>query len=353
MRKFKNFLGLVLVCSFGLLSCEKDETNEKPPDFFHVKISNTELPVWIKGNTKNRKLILYVNGGPGLTSIDVASADMFGWSKILEDEFAMVYYDQRGCGNSQGNILETSLTVDQFTLDLEAIITVLISQYPGYQIYLMGHSFGSFIGANYLMDSARQSKISGWISVDGAFNFDYSLQWEYRRDFLTNIAHEEVAKGNNPGHWNEALAWAVSNPAISTDEQKDKWRDFIGDPGERIIPLEEGKLSFRQYMSIGFFSSYNPFPAYLSKNLEIVNDKLNKDAEGKNLISGLVGISLPTLFIWGRYDDLIPPELGQDAFMNLGTPDHLKKFFIMQESSHEPYISDPETFQNAIINFVR
>jgi len=108
-----------------------------------------------------------------------------------------------------------------------------------------------------------------------------------------------------------------------------------------------------QYLSIGFLSSYNIFPAYLSKNLDIVNEKLNEDLEGKNLISELGGISLPSLFIWGRYDDLIPPELGYDVFTNIGTPDHLKEFVIMPESSHEPYLSDPETFQNTVTNFVK
>ncbi len=343
------FLTGLIVLSSG---CDEFEISEEANTFFHIEINNTELPVWVKGNSESRKLLVYINGGPGLTSIDVAHSDKFGWSEVLEDKFAMVYYDQRGCGNSQGNLLEESLTVSQFVNDLDAIIKVLKSKYEGSSIYLMSHSFGSFIGANYLLDSVRQSNISGWISIDGAYNFDYELQWKYRRDFLINIAKEEISDGNQIEYWSDVLSWTETNLIINTDDQKDEWRNFIGKPGEGIIPLEEGKLSLGQYLSIGFSSPYNPFPAYLSNNLEIVNDKLNEDAEGKNIISEVSAITIPKLMMWGRYDDLIPIEQGFDVYNNLGTSGNSKSFLIMESSGHEPYISEPLKFQNSIADFI-
>lgn len=335
-----------------LASCEKFEFEDRADTFFHVKVNQTELPVWVKGKTLNKKLVIYINGGPGLTSIDLAETDLLGWSDILEDELAMVYYDQRGCGNAQGNILRESLTVSQFASDLDAIINVLKHHYEGAEIYLMSHSFGSFIASTYLMDTSRQSKISGWISVDGAFNFDYDLQWKYRRDFLVNIANEEISGGKDTGHWTDALTWASQTQEIISEKQKEQWRDYIGWPGEIILPEEEGNVPFGKILRIGFSSSYNILPAYFSKNLEIVNDSLNADVEGMNHISEVSNILLPSLFIWGRYDDLVPPELGYDVFNNLGTPENEKDFLLMEESGHEPYLSQPKTFQNSIVSFV-
>lgn len=298
-------------------------------------------------------MIIYINGGPGSTSIDVATADMFGWSDGLEENFAMVYYDQRGCGNAQGNIDENTLTIDQFVKDLDAIVAVLKVKYQDPAIYLMGASFGGFIGASYLLTNSNQDKISGWISVDGAYNFDYDLSWQYRRTFLENIAIEEMNKGNMVSHWTAALEWIYDNPTITTREQKNEWRTFVGWPGGIIIPEELASISLRQGLKIGFNSSYNPFPAYLSQNLEIVNNKLNEDAEGINLISKVSNLTLPSLLIWGRYDDLIVPEEGQDVFNNFGTDTADKHFKLLPNSSHEPYISDPENFKNAIIEFVK
>ncbi|MFB6319646.1 alpha/beta hydrolase [Saccharicrinis sp. FJH54] len=350
MEKFKYILYIVLIVFIN--SCEKSELKSNADTFLHVKVDDTELPVWVKGNTASSKFVIYINGGPGLTSIDVAKADMFNWSQGLEENFAMVYYDQRGCGNAQGNFDDKLLTVSQFVKDLDAIISVIKAKYENPDIYLMGHSFGGFIGINYLLTSDYQTKISGWISIDGAYNFDYDLSWQYRRTFLINIANEEIAKGNMIEHWDEAIDWTNDNQTLVSREQKNKWRVFIGWPGEIIIPEELATLSARQYIEIGFFSSYNPFPAYISSNLEIVNDKLNEDAEGKNLIAKVSDVTIPSLLIWGKYDDLIVPEEGLDVFKNFGTSVNDKFYKILPNSSHEPYISDPENFKKEIIEFV-
>ncbi len=342
-------LWLITCCT----ACETFDVSSDTDTFFHVQMDGAELPVWVRGNTASGKLVIYINGGPGATSIDVARADMFDWSASLEEEVAMVYYDQRGCGNAQGPIDENTLTVDQFAKDLGAIVSILKSEYHGAQIYLMGHSFGSFIGVNYLLYHQGSEHIAGWMSVDGAYNFDYDLSWQYRRTFLINVANEELDQGNMVDHWTSALEWADTNQEILTREQKNEWRQFIGWPGGIIIPLEETSLSFGQYLGIGFASSYNPFPAYLSPNLEIVNDWLSKDAEGRNLISAVSALTLPTLMIWGRYDDLIAPEEGMAVFENFSTPPSEKRFVLLPHSSHEPYISDPDGFQQEIINFVR
>ncbi len=351
MKKYI-FLSTILLLAGLLNSCEKFALEPAADTFLHVKIAGTELPVWIKGNTASKKMILYINGGPGLTSIDVARADLFNWSEGLEENFAMVYYDQRGCGNAQGNLEESTLTIEQYIKDLQAIITLLKAKYDDPKIYLMGHSFGAFIGANYLLTEDFQRNITGWISIDGAYNFDFDLSWQYRRTFLINIAHEEIAKGERVDHWTGALAWAEANPVVESRMQKDELLGFIGLPGEIIIPEEMASISVRQYLGIGFGSSYNVFPAYLSSNLEIVNDALNGDVEGINLIPEIGAITLPTLMLWGRYDDLIAPEEGMAVFDNLGTADADKYFKLLPNSSHEPYISDPEAFKREIIDFV-
>lgn len=342
----------ILILAILICSCEKFELEQASETFFHVRIAGTELPVLVRGNTSAKKFIIYINGGPGATSLDVANADLFDWSNGLEENFAMVYYDQRGCGNAQGDFDEGTLTIAQYVKDLDAIITVLQEKYDRPDIYLMGASFGGYIGAKYLMTQDFESKISGWISVDGAYNFDFDLSWQYRRTFMVNIALEELEKGNMVNHWSDALEWAESNQVISTREQKNRLRDFIGWPGQIIIPEEIASISVRQYLRIGFASSYNAFPAFLSANLEIVNDRLNADAEGDNLIESVESITLPSLFIWGRYDDLIVPEEGKAVFDNFGTPDEYKFFELLPNSSHEPFISDPENFKALVVDFV-
>ncbi|MBI1182878.1 alpha/beta fold hydrolase [bacterium] len=340
------FFALLIV----LGACQK-ESNQIVRHFYNISVHDAVLPVLVKGNTEPNKFIIYINGGPGLTSIDVARADMFGWSTVLERDFAMVYYDERGCGNGQGRVDAERLTLQQFAADLQVVVALLKQQYAGAKIYLLPHSFGGMIAAEYLLHEVWQQEISGWICTDGAFNFDYELSWQYRRQFLINLANEKIRSKNDvDGRWQKALEWCVGNDSITTKDQKNTWRNFIGWPGEGVIPEEIGQLSLRDYLAIGFASSYNPMPAYFSGNLGVVNDSLNLDAEGKNLIDSVGRILLPTLFLWGRYDDLICPEEGKAVFTNVGASD--KTFQLMPNSSHEPMLSDPDGFQRFVAAFV-
>lgn len=351
--RYSFLLGVFLLSVLMFTSCEKFELSTQSETFFHVGVKGTELPVLVRGNTASNRLVVFINGGPGLTSIDVARADMFNWKERLEKEVAVVYYDQRGCGNAQGNIDEATISISQFVADLHAIVTVLHKQYPDASVYLFGHSFGSFIGANYLLHEDYQDDIAGWISMDGAYNFDYDLSWVYRREFLIDIATEELTKGNKTDHWEAALQWTAENPVIIERNQKIKFGEWIGNPGEIIIPEELGSLSLRDYLNIGFASSYNAFPSYASSNLELVNDLLNAEVEGINLMNQLHRLQLPVLFLWGKYDDLITEREGRAVFEKVGTPDVQKEFVTLPNSGHEPMFSDPEKLNNELLIFTK
>lgn len=54
----------------------------------------------------------------------------------------------------------------------------------------------------------------------------------------------------------------------------------------------------------------------------------------------------------GKYDDIIPPQLGKAAFEVLGTPSDDKTFILIEESGHQPFINEAEKFEAALIDFV-
>lgn len=346
----------LLSCCLFLIafsSCERFDSVPEADTFFHVKIDGAELPVWVKGNTASEKLIIFINGGPGLTTLDIAEADLLGWSADLEEEFAMVYYDQRGTGNVLGNLDPATINMAQYVKDLDAIVEVLLDKYNSSKVFLLGHSYGGYIGANYLMTGENQEKIAGWISVDGAYNFDLDARYVFRREFLINIANEEIAKGNRVEHWQEALDWVNDNSVIETREQRTEWRRFIGDPGEIILPDEQLQISFKQILQVLFTSSYNPLPAYFSDNLFDTFLTLIQESEDVNLTNQIGVITLPSLFVQGRYDDLITPEESQAIFDNYGTDSLDKEYALFLGSGHEPFLHEPELFKETVLNFVR
>jgi pimeloyl-ACP methyl ester carboxylesterase len=318
---------------------------------FNVRINNAEIPVRVKGNTLNQKIIIYVNGGPGLTALDDAQLDRSNFGQI-ESNYAIAYYDQRGTGNSQGTIKEGELTLSQYSKDLDAIISVVKAQFQDPKIFVMGHSFGGLISANYLLDTARTNTIDGWINMDGTMATSENTIWQYRHTFLVNIANEEIASGNNVSHWQDALNWATNNPEITTEQQKMEWRNFIGAPGGIIIPSENSEIKAGESLGLIFNSSYNPFPAFWSRNQKITNEALLDNAKNINLLPILSNLKLPCLFLWGRYDDVIPPELGQEALNEMGTPEVDKYIELYYNSAHQPFVNDHVALTQDVVDFV-
>jgi len=347
-----NRLFILFISLIFFFSCKEEILLEPNTDVqFNVRVNGAEIPVWVRGNTQSKKIIVYVNGGPGLPVLDDASLDLMNF-KTIEKDFAIAYYDQRGTGNSQGKIKKASLTLTQYSKDLEDIIAVLKSQYQDPNIYLMSHGFGGFLASFYLLNHETDSSVTAWVNIDGAMIIDDKTEWAYRHTFLVNIATEEIILGNQIDHWNSALTWAANNPKIETDAQKSEWRNFIGDPGGFIIPPEERKIKTREVFKLWFNFSYNPFPAYLSQNQKITGEALSQDANGSNLLFQLHRVTLPSLFIWGRYDDLVPPELGSDAFDKLGTPTADKFYSLYANSGYQPFFNEPDKLTDEVIDFV-
>lgn len=344
-------ISAILFLAWALVACEKFETTEKADTFYHIQSDGTELPVWIKGNTASNKFIIFINGGPGLTSLDIARIDMLGWANSLEKEFAMVYYDQRGTGNAQGRIDDETLTMPQYVKELRMVVQSIKAQFEESDIYLMGHSFGGFIGQHFLLEQENEKLVNGWININGSTVVDVEKEWVYRLQFLKEIAQEKM--NEDPTKWSKVLEWVDANNPITSKEQKDEWRSFIGQPGDGVLPEENVEISGGDMLRIVFASSYNVFPAYLSSNLSEVGRLMYEDIKGVDLLPKLHQLTIPTLYLWGKYDDIIPPQLGRAAFDLMGTSADNKHFRLFESSGHQPFINEAEAFEKAVIDFAK
>ena len=81
-----------------------------PENYFWIDRNNASMPVWVRGNIDSGVFIIFNHGGPGSCGtlesiIEVAPGngqlDHPSPLKVLEDEYAMVYWDQRHSGMSK------------------------------------------------------------------------------------------------------------------------------------------------------------------------------------------------------------------------------------------------------------
>jgi pimeloyl-ACP methyl ester carboxylesterase len=191
---------------FGIFACQKEviTIGEDVSETFFVERKGASMRVLVEGNTASQAFILLIHGGPG------ASSYLFNTEYIsnnLEDKYAVVYYDQRNAGASQGGANGEYLNLDEMTEDIKSVISTLKYRYGEMiDIYMLGHSFGGMLSASFVTQDDNQSLLSGWIVACGAHN--YRLSDSLARDKLIKRGQEQIDKDIEVDTWREIIDFA-------------------------------------------------------------------------------------------------------------------------------------------------
>ena len=134
-RYFSFFLIVVVAdASYALSSINKQEA---------VEIGGIKQWIGMKGNNDHHPVLLFLHGGPGNSSMRYG--DRF--TSELQKHFVVVQWDQRGSGKTAKlNSSNQSITVALMVSDAIGMINYLRARFSKEKIYLMGHSWGGFLG---------------------------------------------------------------------------------------------------------------------------------------------------------------------------------------------------------------
>jgi pimeloyl-ACP methyl ester carboxylesterase len=329
---------LFMLMMAGLLaSCEKELVTEG--DQFFLRSEGADMPVWVRGNKNAQVFILVLHGGPGSYVSEYIGMPSFN---SLEKEYAVVYWDQRASGDSQGNAKPESLTREQFVQDLDKLVALIRNKYNQPTLFLLGHSWGGALGTLYLLDSQRQSKIKGWIKVDGLY--EGTLSYQLSRNFVMNHAQEQINAGNQVRKWEKALQWYGEHPTLEFGEGPEHVR-YVDEANGYYYKKNPSKGSR------GLFNSPRAGFAELYNN-SYVGHHYKRLLGGLDLSFQMQAITLPTLVLWGKHDGILPVPLAQDYYAKLGTPAAQKSVVIFEESAHSPMAEEPARFADEVIRFV-
>lgn len=346
------FLCLLIIPCFG--------NSLKSGEYYFIESKKAVLPVWVKGNINSKVFVVYLHGGPGGSGISSGLWDVFS---IIQNNFSVVYWDQRGGGVTSGNPPVETLTIEQTSADIDLVIKSIKLRY-GMQskIFLMAHSFGGAIGIEYLLNRKNQKKVSGWIQIDGSHNEErsryLSIQW-----VLDNLIQDN--KESTSSEISELIEvykkLPNSPPYFKSKMEANRHYGLIGkykgwiheknnDPGFKI-----------KYV---FFSPLNMNYIYNSSNLAKKWQEYYP-----NYSSKLKGIKIPCYFLHGKYDGDIPVAMLDDALASIKgydpekiTKDELQQikedntdlveFYIFDKSAHSPHREEPDLFSLKVIEFI-
>ena len=353
MRYLKRVYIILILIS---ISCS-DDTEGLIEDHFYFRNEGADMPVYVEGNIDSKTFIILLHGGPGGDS-HIYNTGISYFSDQLEEEFVMVYYDQRGSGISMGKYSANKATIEQYMKDLDLLIILIEELYGSdISIFLMGHSWGGTLGTGYLLNMNNDNKIDGWIEIDGGHNFCAEKVVASR---LIEVGNEQISDENSVDFWEEVVDYCEKLDTNNiTNEEITKINEYSYSAEEKLMADEVITFNF-ETLTLGkyvgglvdhyFFSPYNPLTCWT--NLRITSSGLGlfNEVTVTDYTNDLNQINIPTLILWGRYDMVIPVSLGEEAYDSIGTEN--KHIYIFEEAGHTPMLTHPDETARQIINFV-
>jgi len=335
-------IALTILTVLSLSSCSEDIDFGNLSDTIFVRHQNADMPAYIHGNGSEKVFLITLHGGPGGIGLDFRATAF----RSIENTCAVVYFDQRGAGMSQGNYSEEGINLDIMAEDVLALVKVMKKKYgDDSRFFLLGHSWVGTLGTAALLKN--QSDFLGWISVDGNNN-PKSLYTEYIANF-TRVASEQIAMANSIDYWNSVndLLREVDNTA----NQKDLRRlNNKAHQGERKLVDDN---IFNKPSADGFNDNFFEYSLpTLFWNLRKSSSILDSQEIWKNVsfTNRLQEIKIPSLILSGKHDLIIPPSLAQETYDNIGSG--IKELIIYERSGHSPMFSEADQFAADVILFI-
>ncbi|MCB0189439.1 MAG: alpha/beta hydrolase [Caldilineaceae bacterium] len=300
----------------------------------YVDINGVAQGIFIKSKDAGNPVLLYLHGG---------MPDYFltqGYPTHLEDDFTVVWWEQRGAGISfHSDLPSETITQEQLIADTLAMTNYLRQRFGQEKIYLMGHSGGTFFG----IQAAAQAPAlyHAYIGVAQMVNtrkseklaYDYMLQAFKANGNTTMVRRLEAAPvtlaGGTPPAYLALRDGAMHSLGIGTTHAMKSVVTGIFFPS----------LTFREYTLL---DKVNLWRAKARNGVSV----LWEESLATDLSQTLPTLDLPVYFFEGTYDYTCNYSVAKEYFERLDAP--VKGFYTFAQSAHSPIFEEPDKAQNIL-----
>jgi len=295
-----------------------------------VPINGTEQGMVIRTTNPRNPVLLFVHGGPGMPEYFLDAT----MPTHLEDEFTVVWWDQRGAGLSYdaGFSATESMTVDRLVEDTIAVSDYLRTRFDQPKIYLLGHSWGSYIAIRAAERAPERyhayigmGQITHQIESE-KLAYDYALERSRAQGDDRTVRKLEASPVTTdaplPNGWNAIRDDVMHRLGVGTTREM---RSVITGVFLPSWKSREYTLPEKTNLWRGKFASKRIF----------WNEFMNVDMR-----STVPMLAIPTYFIHGRYDYTANYALACDYFGKIQAP--VKGFYTFEDSAHGPAFEEPE-----------
>lgn len=347
MTNLRQLLFLLVLLTTAL-SCQKNKLSDLK-DVLYVRRNQADMPAYIYGNGQSKTFLIILHGGPGGSGLEYRIGQ---YKDDLESEYAVVYWDQRGQGMAQGSYKEEDLKVAEIIEDVRALALTLRHKYgEDIDLFLLGHSWGGLLGTAVMTTKDYQNLFQGWIEVAGAHDFPELYRQSIKG--YQDIGTQQLSLRNDEEFWEGALERVAEADSININFDDFSYMNITARTVEEKLTTR-GIINASDPLAI----SNNFINSVFINTRSIVNPSGNRtntilfenELLNYSLTDQLPQIQIPSLILWGRYDLVVPVELGIQAFNLIGTTQ--KELVIYEQSGHSPMVTEPDAFAQDIITFI-
>jgi proline iminopeptidase len=270
---------------------------------------NVKLYIHIKGEGTP---CLFIHGGPGQGS--------YYWEKFAgefsEDQFQMIYLDQRGCGRSSSPE-NNDYSLERMLKDFEEVRESLEIK----EWMIMGHSFGGILQTAYAQKNPKE--ILGILMFQCTLNIKESLENTH-----IPVAVKKYELLNSEYFLNK------TEPLLNRMDSMYSTIIAKGiDPWELSFTTKEQAFKFRE-----MFTEIDEWNTDFSRKAFGINDYFYDFTSATN------NIDIPVLYFYGTQD----VNIGYNHYKKMNFP---KMILVPIDGKHMDFIDNKEPYINAINKF--
>ena len=298
-------IGLVFTFSYrGLSQTSIDSTGI-------LTVGGIKQFVSIKGKDNRNPLLLFLHGGPGNSVIHYAEK----FTHKLQEHFIVVQWDQRNVGKTLSlNKSPEPLTIALFERDTHQIIDSLLKRFHQPKLYLVGHSWGTFLG--FYIAKNYPELLYAYIPICPMIN-----QQESERITLAAMK-DKASQAQNDGALRE----------LSLVK----------------IPFEDGEqLYFHRKWVLDYMGSKAKITKTQVQAWALMWLPLFNEASKDNLFESAPALRCPVYFFVGRKDVQTNSGITEKYYNILDAPK--KQLYWFERSGHSLPSTEPDLLQEIII----
>lgn len=313
----------------------------------YVTIGGIEQYLQIRGEDRDKPIILWLHGGPGFPLTYLT----YYYQTALEKDYTVVCWEQRGCGRTfYKNKDNGNLTIEQLLTDTDEVVDYLRERFNQEKIVIMGQSWGTVLGMDYI--NINPEKVAAYIGVGQVIDFSQGKIYA-----AENAARIAATNGNNED--SELLKYCIEQLYKTGDIEKLNIKSL-----EEMIMVSLKYLKCNGEMS-GFEQIFSAMTSpdmlwndvkwflYASNTQNIIssqNSLVDYMYFGFDVMDLSKKYDIPICFIQGGSDWITPTDMVADYYSCVTAKK--KEMVTIDNAGHTPFLDNPEEFFEAVKTFL-